>query len=100
MQLNDPILYRIQITGLAKSDVSIVATRLGISYNQMIISTDSIIVPRLYTHWRSETAEQAWQDNLRKAVGTMGTVVFDVQPWSPAPGYPMGEISEPSLEEG
>ena len=92
MNLNDRVLYRLQISGIDKSDIAIVAGQLGISQSQMILGTDTIIIPRLNTIWRGNDVEQAWQDELRKSVGDKGTVLFDVQPWSHADGYPKGEV--------
>jgi hypothetical protein len=89
MNLDDRVLYRIQISGLTKADL--IAPKLGISQSQMIITADTIIIPRLNTRWRGDAAEQAWQAELRRTVGDAGTVLFDVQPWSYAPGYPKGE---------
>jgi hypothetical protein len=96
MNLDDRVLYRIQISGIKKVDLSIVMTKLHISEHQMIVTADTILIPRLNTRWRGDAAEHAWQAELRKAVGSMGTVTIDVQSWSHAPGYPQGEIGEPS----
>lgn len=97
MNPGDRVLYRIQISGLARPDF--VASKPGISQSQMIIGANTILIPRLNTRWRGDATENAWQDDLRKNVGNMGTVTIDVQPWSHAPNYPHGEIGEPSLEE-
>jgi len=96
MKPGDVVLYRIQISGMTKTNVQIVAGKIGISYSQMIITDDTILIPRLNTKWRGDADEQAWQDELRKNVSAMGTVSFDAQPWSLAPGYPQGKIGEPS----
>jgi hypothetical protein len=91
MNVDDRVLYRIQISGLAKNTIQSIASKIGFSQSEMIITADTIIIPRLNTRWRGDASEAAWQADLRRTVGDAGTVLFDVQPWSHADGYPKGE---------
>ncbi len=52
-----------------------------------------IEVPRLFTAWRGDDSEQAWQERMTAEVKEHGTsIAIDVQPWSHAPGYPKGDV--------
>ena len=53
-------------------------------------------VPRLFTLWRGDEVEQAWQQSIQKA---LPGALIDVADWTPAPGYPQGEIGEPTIGE-
>lgn len=46
-----------------------------------------IAVPRLLTFWQGDAHEQAWQKKLTEHYPAVVTVA----PWSPAPGYPIGD---------
>ena len=55
--------------------------------SHMAIETNAAwFVPRLCTYWKGDTEEQAWQDTLR------GKVHIEVAEWTPAPGYPQGDL--------
>src|SRR5262245_22800512 len=102
MNLDDLILYHIQISGLSNIDMSIVSQKIGLSSLQRISPATtidgepqrdgSITILRLNTRWRGDSAEQAWQDGLRASLGDLGTLLIDVRPWEYAPGYPKGEV--------
>lgn len=50
-----------------------------------------VSVPRLFTLWQGDEAEQAWQRSIQNAIPHC---LIDVADWTPAPGYPIGEIGE------
>jgi len=49
----------------------------------------TVSVPRLCTLWQGDAAERAWQQAIQNAIPG---ALIDVADWTPAPGYPMGEI--------
>jgi len=92
MRPNDEVIYAITVTGIADIDMPIVAQKLGHESKQ-VQSPGTITIARLYTRWRGDAAELAWQNELRMTIGDARTVIFDVQPWSHALGYPMGDMT-------
>ena len=54
-----------------------------------------VSVPRFVTIWQGDEAEQAWQRSIQNAIPG---ALIDVQDWTPAPGYPQGEIGEKNSE--
>jgi len=59
---------------------------------QIHIDAENGIVscPRLYCFWRSEAVENEWQ---RKIKEQLPSAIIDVADWTPAPGYPKGDLS-------
>jgi len=57
------------------------------------IDTDRgvVSVPRLFTLWQGDEAEQAWQHAIQTAIPG---ALIDVADWTPAPGFPKGELGE------
>lgn len=68
----------------------------GCSIGLIHIGQDSVSVPRLYTFWRGDETEQLWQSQIKAA---LPTAIIDVRDWTPAPGYPQGEMGEPTNAE-
>lgn len=101
MKPNDEVVYTISITGITKlADQNAIVTALPnhIGGGKMAIipvtqtAPGLIEVPRLFTTWRGDASEQAWQQSVMKAVMEHGaSCAIDVQPWSHAPGYPQGD---------
>lgn len=53
-------------------------------------------VPRLVTFWRGDEEERDWQETLRrklKEVSEHATVVIEANEWTPAEGYPQGDLT-------
>jgi len=102
MKINESVLYTIAISNMTNTTMRVISNAIGLSPLQQITPADKderngvICIPRLLTKWRGDDAEQAWQDELRKKVGSEGIITIDVQPWSHAPGYPQGDIGGPS----
>ncbi len=102
MKENDEVIYTIAITGIRtmveqKSITDELPKHVGaaktVIFPAMNSAPGQITIPRLFTSWRGDTAEQAWQTSLMEAVKShRASITIDVQPWSPAPGYPMGDI--------
>ena len=90
MQPNDTVLYTITVTGIDPINMPIVAQKLGYQDKQ-VEASGTIRIERVYTRWRGDAAETAWQNDLRTIIGKAGTVAFAVRPWTHAPGYPKGE---------
>ena len=89
------VLYSIIVPGLTDQVAIETARRTLVSNNCPVglvhIGDNSVSVPRLYTLWRGENAEQIWQAQIKTA---LPTALIDVQPWSHVPGYPQGEMGE------
>lgn len=92
MKPGDEVIYSIRITGLNSVTLSIVQTKLNISERLMVVTDDSITIPRYFTYWRGDEAERHFQNELKTLVGDHGHLTFDVRPWQPAPDYPRGEL--------
>ena len=60
-----------------------------------LITLARVEVPRLFTLWQGDEAEQMWQRSIQNA---LPGVLIDVADWSLAPGYPHGEIGEKTSE--
>lgn len=103
MKENDECIYTIAITGIkglinqkALTDelpkhVGGVKMRITPA---MITTPGTITIPRLYTFWRGDTSEQAWQSAIMEMVKERGAAcAIDVQPFAHAPGYPQGDLS-------
>lgn len=90
MNQGDYAVYTIQVTGLVKGILE--KHEVLTQYQEQ--SGDTFIVPRLCTFWRGDTAEEYWQDELRKALlkaDDKADIHIAAEPWALAPGYPMGE---------
>lgn len=97
MKPNDEIVYSLIVPNLTSAVDRDNAQREldnhGVPANLRKTDSTTISVPRLYTRWRGDTEEQTWQQTIKAA---LPSAIIDVQPWSHAPGYPKGEIDEPS----
>ena len=101
MKQNDEVIYSISISGINKLDdqsaiVKELPTYIGAGKMQvtpvMKSTPGTVTIPRLFTSWRGDTEEQAWQSRLIEAVKGFGaSIAIDVQAWSHAPGYPQGD---------
>lgn len=106
MNPGDEVLYSIEVSGLkTNAAVSTMSARLNSrqvpgSYQLITPVSDKsspgyIRVPRLFTRWRGDDAELAWKNGIRDSVGDLeGIITIHAEPWSPAPGYPQGELEE------
>lgn len=110
MKENDEVIYTIEITGIkSQADLDAIAKDLPhhIGAGKMVIlpvtktAPGLIKVPRLFTSWRGDAPEQAWQQSVMEAVkgaaskgaaSKGASCAIDVQTWTPAPGYPQGDI--------
>jgi hypothetical protein len=102
MKPNDEVVYTIAISGIKnavnqKSITDLLPNHTGSAKMHITPATKSapgaISIPRLFTQWRGDGAEEVWQTNLMDAVkGHGASIAIDVQPWSHAPGYPQGEL--------
>lgn len=96
MKQGDEIIYTIAISGIRnavnqRSIVELLPNHVGSA--KMIITSGAINIPRLFTFWREDYQEQAWQQVLMEAVkGHGASIAIDVQPWTPAAGYPQGDV--------
>ena len=95
MKENDEVIYTLSITGITKlADQDAIVSRLPnlIGAGKMQIAPGLIEIPRLYTRWRGDASEQAWQESVMGVAKEHGaSCAIDVQPWSHAPGYPQGD---------
>lgn len=103
MKPNDEVIYAIAITGIEdtvkqKSITDELPKHIGAGKMRITPAAPNapgrIEVPRLFTAWRGDAHEQAWQSNLMEAIKSHGaSIAIDVQPWTPAVGYPQGDLS-------
>ncbi len=56
-----------------------------------LITTGRVEVPRLFTIWQGDAEERLWQQSIQNA---LPSALIDVADWTPAPGYPQGEVGE------
>jgi hypothetical protein len=101
MKEHDEVIYTIMITGietLSKQDAIVKELPNFIGTGKMEIGPATktapglIDIPRLFTTWRGNDAEKAWQERLTEAVKEHNaSIAIDVQPWNYAPGYPQGD---------
>ncbi len=101
MKPNDEVIYSIAITGIkglvAQGAISKeLPQHIGTGKMRITPATNTapglIEVPRLFTTWRGDEQEQAWQARLMEVVKERGaSIAIDVQPWDYAPGYPQGD---------
>jgi len=70
---------------------------LGIPMSKQKVDVVSkvIHVERLFTRYRGVDSEQVWQDSITKICDA----TFAISTWTPLPGYPQGEIGEPTPEQ-
>ena len=102
MKPNDEVIYSISITGIESlvhqsAIVNALPSYIGSAkMGIMPVREDAhgvIEVPRLFTFWRGDAAEQAWQTTLSQVAHARGaSIAIDVQPWTPATGYPQGDV--------
>ena len=102
MKPNDDVIYSIAITGIKsivaqKSITDELPKHIGAAKMQIAPVTEdefgTITIPRLFTFWRGDTDEQAWQARLMEVVKSRGaSIAIDVQPFYHAPGYPKGDV--------
>mgnify|MGYP001583865181 CR=1 FL=1 len=102
MKENDEVIYTISITGIRtmvnqKAITDELPKHIGAAKTlitpAMNATPGTITIPRLFTAWRGNSAEQTWQASLMEAVKAHNaSVAIDVQPWSHAPGYPKGDL--------
>lgn len=110
MKQGDEVIYTIAISHIADNQtIRLISDRLK---NREVLGQyqrirpaieetnepGAIFVPRLFTRWRGEGVEEAWQENVKAACThpptTDCTITISVEPWSHAPGYPQGELEE------
>lgn len=108
MRKDEEVVYTIEIIGFtdphtARTISDCLSRRQVPSHYHRIVlpiaSADpepgAVLVPRLFTRWRGDLEEETWQESLKTAKPLEGLeVAISVAPWSPAPGYPQGEIGE------
>lgn len=58
-----------------------------------LVTPGRVEVPRLVVVWQGDEAERLWQRSIQEA---LPGALIDVADWTPAPGYPQGEIGEPT----
>ncbi len=102
MKVNDEVIYTISITGIKglaaqNAIMQFLPHHIGSSKVQIAPATGktpgTITIPRLFTRWREDYQETAWQNILMEAVkGHGASIAIDVQPWSHAAGYPTGDV--------
>ena len=102
MKENDEVIYTISITGITKladQDAIVKALPSYIGAGKMAIlpvtktAPGLINVPRFFTAWRGDESEKHWQERITDAVKEHGaSIAIDVQPWTPAEGYPQGDL--------
>lgn len=102
MKPNDEVIYTIAITGIKntvnqKSITDELPKHVGSA--KMVITPPqpnapgSITIPRLYTFWREDYQEKAWQEVLMQTIKGYGaSIAIDVQPFTHAHGYPQGDV--------
>jgi hypothetical protein len=93
------VIYSILVTGLDDL-VKLDSARRALEAHQVSahlihINDSTISVPRLFTLWQGDALEQLWQEAIKAAVPS---AIIDVADWTPAPGYPQGEIGVPTNE--
>lgn len=95
MKQGDEVIYTIQVSGLTSSVKRDHAQRVlsenGVPSAMHIVKDNTLTVPRLFTQWRGDDAEKVWQEAIK---ASLPQAIFDVQPWSYAPGYPKGELGD------
>ena len=101
MKPNDEVIYSITISGIKTASnqsaiTELLPTHIGTGHMSIMPATKAepgmIEVERLFTRWRGDTEEKAWQSNLMEAVKAHNaSIAIDVQPWGYANGYPQGD---------
>ena len=99
------VIYSMMVSGLT-DNVQIDHARRALEAHQVSASlihiypatidhAGHISVPRLFTLWQGDDLERLWQAAIKTA---LPSAIIDVADWTPAPGYPIGEIGEPTDE--
>jgi hypothetical protein len=89
------VVYTIVVTGcdnlvkIERARRELTARSVSASLIHIDAAAGIISVPRLHTLWQGDEAEQAWQQSIQAA---LPGCLIDVQDWTPAPGYPQGEL--------
>lgn len=65
------------------------------SYQKVDLVNQSIKVDRLITKYRGDKEEIDWQNSITKICDA----TFSFAVWAPLPGYPQGEIGEPTEQQ-
>ena len=65
----------------------------GATYRWSDVERGIVSVPRLFTLWQGDEAEQAWQRSIQEA---LPGALIDVANWTPAADYPQGDMGEPT----
>lgn len=94
MKPNDEVVYSLIVPGLEGAvKLNHAHTELGnhgVPVHLRRVDGTTISVPRLYTRWRGDDEEAAWQTAIKTA---LPSAIIDVQPWSHVPGYPKGDLT-------
>ena len=103
MKENDTVIYTISISGvknLVNQEAIVRELPKLIGSGKMNVTPATpktpgmIDVPRLFTSWRGDASEQAWQQSVMEIAKEHGaSIAIDVQPWSHATGYPKGDLA-------
>lgn len=97
MKKNEPIIYKINIMveSVHANTLQKRLSELGVPISNQRIVGGSIVVDRLCTLYRGENEEKVWQQSIRDICDA----TFSIDLWTPFPGYPKGEIGEPTTED-
>ncbi len=101
MKPDDEVIYVISITGIKtpsnqKAITDDLPKHVGAAKMNITPAVPSapgqVAIPRLFTRWRGNAEEQAWQNALMGAVKAHNaSIAIDVSAWDHAPGYPQGD---------
>lgn len=96
MNAGDHVIYSLEVTGVPADRTSKVEKdlkKVGVPLGSQVWSRSATAAPvlrvvRLFTNWRGNDEEMAWQSSVVDAVGSLGVVSISAKPWKPLPGYP------------